>query len=86
MIYRKKPDELPTKMPVLDALGRCRAVLITESHKVVPFGPTQKAIRLVVNAIDGLAKFLTGDETYYHAGGSSYGSDAHKWRDSGTGR
>ena len=40
-------------------------------------------IRLVLYAIDGLAKVLTGDEAYDHAVGSPYGRDAAKWRDGG---
>ncbi len=86
MIYRKKPDALSDRRPVLDAMGRCRKALIDASSSVEPFGTTFRAISIVTTAIDGLAKFLTGDETYYHAGGTAYGSDATKWRDSGSGR
>ena len=86
LIYRNKPDDLTDKRPILDAMGRCRKMLLAESDKVRPFGVTYKAIDVVLKAIDGLATFLTGRQGYYALGGSTPGSDDLKWRDSGTGQ
>ena len=83
MIYRKRPSELTDKRPVLDALGRCRKVLIDVISKVEIGGPTARGAALITRAIDGLALILTGDETYFHLGGSAQGGDDRKWRDSG---
>ena len=83
MIYRRKPDDLPDTRPVLDAMGRCRKALLTESDKVRPFGLTYKALGTVMAAIDALATLLTGRDDFYSAGGSTTGSENGRWRDSG---
>ena len=83
MIYRKKPDELHDPRPVLDAMGRCRHALINAQMELRPFAPVQVMLHNVAAAIDRVAEHLTGDDTYYHAGGSSFGSEDRKWRDSG---
>ena len=45
MVYRRKPEDLIDKRPILDAMGRCRKVLIAEGDKVRPFGarPTRRS-------------------------------------------
>lgn len=81
MVVRRKPEDLVDKRAVLDAMGRCRKAVIAAQDKVKPFGATYRALQVVTAAIDSAALFLTGDQTFYHAGGSAPG-DHGKWRDS----
>ena len=70
MVYRKLPDELPDKRPLLDAMGYCRDAANRASNQVKPFGLTHRTLSLLTGAIDTVAWFLTGSTSHFHSMGA----------------
>lgn len=74
----------PHPAPSIRALRACRDAMIALHGQVRPFGPVYSLASGVVTAIDALADRLTGQERYFHAGGSTASPDRLKedarWR------
>jgi hypothetical protein len=67
--YRKKPDRLDgvATRRLLDALGTCRQAVISAQTQVKVARPVYHGCQMVTAAIDGLAKLVTGSNSYFHA-------------------
>jgi hypothetical protein len=68
MARRARRNELfeNERRELLDAVGRCRGVILKHQAALRYGSPTYVLGSAIIDAIDTLAGFLTGDKRYFH--------------------
>ena len=86
MVNRRRPEQLPFQWEakVLDAMGRCRRVLLDAKHDTAYHSMTSMALRTVIEGIDMVAKIVTGHDSYYAIDGTTSSPGRPRWRDCGS--
>ena len=66
----RRTEQLRDATGLLDAMGRCRKVVLDAQDSVKPFGVVFHGCGMVTAAIDALAYLVTGHPHHYSLGGS----------------